>query len=76
MSIRSVPRFTALRSLLIAGVLALAAFAPSAKADDESSCTANLQGIVSSQSSSNGHTEACPLRVGRPEGRGTGRKVG
>jgi hypothetical protein len=73
---RSVPRSTALRGLVLAGVLALAALAPSAKADDESSCTANLQGIVSSQGSSSGHTDACPLRVGRPEGRGTGRKVG
>ena len=73
---RSVPRSTALRGLVLAGVLALAALAPSAKADDEASCTANLQGIVSSQGSSNGHTDACPLRVGRPEGRGTGRKVG
>jgi hypothetical protein len=73
---RSVPRSTALRGLLLAGVLALAALAPSAKADADASCTANLQGIVSSQGSSNGNTDACPLRVGRPEGRGTGRKVG
>jgi len=73
---RSLPRSTALRSSLIAVVLALAALASSAKADDEPSCVANLQGIVSSQGSSNGHSDACPLRVGRPEGRGTGRKVG
>ena len=73
---RSLPRSTALRGFVLAGVFALAALAPSAKADDEATCAANLQGIVSSQGSSNGHTDACPLRVGRPEGRGTGRKVG
>lgn len=72
----SVPRSTALRGLLVACVLALAALVPTAKADDETSCGANLQGIVSSQGSSNGQTQACPLRVGRPENRGTGRKVG
>jgi hypothetical protein len=73
---RSVPRLTALRSLLVAGALAFAAFAPAAKADDPPSCAANLQGIVSSQGSSNGHTDACPPRTGRPENHGTGRKVG
>ena len=74
---RSLPRSTALRSSLIAVVLALAALAPSARADDEPSCVANLQGIVSSQGSSTGHSPL-PVRSvsGAPRARGTGRKVG
>jgi len=70
-----VPRFTALRSLLIAGVLALAALLPASPAQAES-CTTNLQGIVASHGATVGKPDACAPEVGRPAGTGTGRKVG
>ena len=72
---RSVPRSTALRGLLLASVLALAALLPAAPAQADS-CTTNLQGIVASHGAAAGTPDACAPQVGRPEGTGTGRKVG
>jgi hypothetical protein len=72
---QSVPRSTALRGLVLAGVLALAALLPAAPAQADS-CTTNLQGIVASQGATAGTPDACAPQVGRPEGTGTGRKVG
>ena len=72
---RSVLRSIAPRSLLVAGVLALAALLPAAPAQAES-CTTNLQGIVASGGATAGNPDVCAPQVGRPEGTGTGRKVG
>jgi hypothetical protein len=72
---RSVPRSTALRSLLIAGALSLAALLPATPAQAES-CTTNLQGIVASGGATAGKPDVCAPQVGRPAGTGTGRKVG
>ena len=72
---RSVPRFTSLRRLSIAGALALAALLPASPAQAES-CTTNVQGIVASHGSTAGNPGVCAPQVGRPEGTGTGRKVG
>jgi len=71
---RPVPRAASLRMLFAAAVLAVvAAFsATPAQAD----CTPNLQGTVRSDNAGHSQSDACPLRVGRPEGTGTGRKVG
>jgi hypothetical protein len=71
---RSVPRVASLRALLVAGVLALAA-SSAAPAQGES-CTTNLGGIVHSDGAAVGQPAACAPEVGRPEGTGTGRKVG
>jgi hypothetical protein len=73
--VRLVPRVAPLRKLLAAAILVLAATLPGSPAH-ASSCTTNLQGIVSSGGASNGHPGACAPQVGRPEGTGTGRKVG
>ena len=68
-------RAARLRALLITPLFALAALAPAAPAE-AASCTANLQGIVASDGATVGSPDACPPQVGRPEGTGTGRKVG
>ena len=70
-----VPRAASLRMLFAAVVLAVAAAvsAPPAKAE---SCTANIQGIVVTDNAGNGQPAACAPQVGRPEGTGTGRKIG
>jgi hypothetical protein len=71
---RPVPRAAPPRMLFAAVVLAVAAAFSAAPA--QADCTANLQGVVVTDNASHGQTNACPLRVGRPEGTGTGRKVG
>ena len=70
----SVPRGASLRTLFVAVVLAIAAALSAAPA--QATCTANLQGIVVTDNASHGQPAACPSQVGRPEGTGTGRKVG
>jgi hypothetical protein len=72
---RSLPRPTALRTLLIAGALALPTLLSASPAQADS-CTTNLQGIVASHGATAGKPDACAPQVGRPEGTGTGRKVG
>jgi hypothetical protein len=73
---RLAPRAASLRKLLAVPVLAaLAAFAPAAPAQAES-CTPNIGGIVNSLHVAQGEPDACAPQVGRPEGTGTGRKVG
>ena len=42
----------------------------------EANCTVNIQGIVVTDNASHGQPAACAPQVGRPEGTGTGRKVG
>jgi hypothetical protein len=70
----SVPRAASLRMLFVAAVLAVAAAAAApAQAD---SCTVNIQGIVVTDNAGHGEPGACAPQVGRPEGTGTGRKVG
>jgi hypothetical protein len=73
--VHAVPHVAALRKLLIAAVLAATAtvFTPTAEA---STCTTNLQGVVSSSGVTQGEPDACAPEVGRPAGTGTGRKVG
>jgi len=73
--VHSVPHVAPLRKLLAAAVLTLAATLPGAPAQ-ASNCTTNLQGIVSSAGAAQGQPEACAPQVGRPEGTGTGRKIG
>ena len=70
-----VPRAASLRMLFVAVVLAVATAASAAPAQAEN-CTVNLQGIVVTDNASHGQPAACALQVGRPEGTGTGRKVG
>jgi hypothetical protein len=73
--VHAAPHLALPRKLLTAAVLAAAAivFTPTAEA---STCTTNLQGVVSSGGAIQGHPSACAPQVGRPEGTGTGRKVG
>jgi hypothetical protein len=73
--VHSVPRLVPLRKLLAAAILVLAATLPGSPAH-ASSCTTNLQGIVSSGNAAQGQPGACAPEVGRPEGTGTGRKIG
>ena len=70
-----VPRAASLPRLLIVPMVAIAALLPAAPARAES-CTTNIQGIVASDGATMGQPEACAPQVGRPEGTGTGRKVG
>lgn len=70
-----VPRAASLRTLFVAVVLAAAAAISVAPAQADS-CTTNLQGIVVTDNASHGQPAACAPQVGRPEGTGTGRKVG
>jgi hypothetical protein len=42
----------------------------------EANCQVNIQGIVVSANAAHGSPAACAPQVGRPEGTGTGRKVG
>ena len=70
-----VPRLTPLRKLLAAAILVFATTLPGSPAH-ASSCTTNLQGVVSSGGAAQGRPAACAPEVGRPEGTGTGRKVG
>jgi hypothetical protein len=71
---RPVPRAASLRMLFAAAVLAIAAAVSAAPA--QATCTANLQGVVVTDNAGHGQPAACPSQVGRPEGTGTGRKVG
>lgn len=71
----AVPHAAPLRKLLIAAILALAATVFTSPAE-ASSCQTNLQGVVASGGAAQGHPNACAPQVGRPEGTGTGRKVG
>ena len=72
---RPVPRAASLRMLFVAAVLAAAAVVSATPAQADS-CTVNIQGIVVTDNASHGQPAACALQVGRPEGTGTGRKVG
>ena len=69
-----VPRAASLRTLLVVVVLAVAAAVSASPA--QANCTVNIQGIVVTDNASNGQPDACAPQVGRPEGTGTGRKVG
>jgi hypothetical protein len=71
----SVPRAASLRTLFVAAVLAVAAAVSAAPAQADS-CTVNIQGIVVTDNAGHGQPGACAPQVGRPEGTGTGRKVG
>jgi hypothetical protein len=71
----SVPRAASLRTLFVVLVLAAAAAISAAPAQAEN-CTVNIQGIVVTDNASNGQPAACAPQVGRPEGTGTGRKIG
>ena len=71
---RSVPRAASLRMLFAAAVLAVIAAFSATPA--QATCTANLQGVVVTDNAGHGQPAACPSEVGRPEGTGTGRKVG
>jgi hypothetical protein len=73
--VHHVSRVAPLRKLLAAAVLVLAATLPGSPAH-ASSCTTNLQGIVSSEGAAKGRPDVCAPQVGRPEGTGTGRKIG
>lgn len=73
--VHAVPHAAPLRKLLIAAILALAATVFTSPAE-ASSCQTNLQGVVASGGAAQGHPNACAPQVGRPEGTGTGRKVG
>jgi hypothetical protein len=66
-------RFRVLLAVPVA-VIALAAAAPAGAV--EPNCTVNIQGIVVTDNASHGQPAACAPQVGRPEGTGTGRKVG
>jgi hypothetical protein len=66
-------RFRALFAVPVAAV-ALAAAAPATAQD--ANCTVNIQGIVVTDNAAHGQPAACAPQVGRPEGTGTGRKVG
>jgi hypothetical protein len=70
-----VPRAASLRTLFAVVVLAVAAAVSAAPAQADN-CTVNIQGIVVTDNASNGQPDACAPQVGRPEGTGTGRKVG
>jgi hypothetical protein len=69
-----VPRAASLRMLFVAVVLAVATAASAAPA--QANCTVNIQGIVVTDNASHGQPDTCAPQVGRPEGTGTGRKVG
>jgi hypothetical protein len=74
----SVPRAASVR-MLLAAVLAAAAAATSTAAaatPAEANCTVNIQGIVVTDAAAHGQPAACAPEVGRPDGTGTGRKVG
>jgi hypothetical protein len=70
-----VPRTASLRTLFAVVVLAVAAAVSAAPAQADN-CTVNIQGIVVTDNASYGQPDACAPQVGRPEGTGTGRKVG
>jgi hypothetical protein len=61
--------------LFVAAVLAAATVVSAAPAQADS-CTVNIQGTVVTDNAGHGEPAACAPQVGRPEGTGTGRKVG
>ena len=69
-----VPRAASLRTLFVGVVLAVAAAVSASPA--QATCTVNIQGIVVTDNASHGQPDACAPEVGRPDGTGTGRKVG
>jgi hypothetical protein len=71
-----VPRIVASPRALLAVPVIAVALAASAPATQAESCTVNIQGIVVTDNALNGQPAACAPQVGRPDGTGTGRKVG